>query len=35
MNMALMAKMFGGNVAKVMGEKVVHDEEEMLHGLLK
>ena len=35
MNMALMAKMFGGNVAKVMGEKVVHDEEEMLQGLLK
>ena len=35
MNMALMAKMFGGNVAKVMGGKVVHDEEEMLRGLLK
>ena len=35
MNMALMAKMFGGNVAKVMGEKVVHDEEEMLQGLLE
>jgi len=35
MNMDLMAKMFGGNVAKVMGEKVVHDEEEMLQGLLK
>jgi len=35
MNMALMAKMFGGNIAKVMGEKVVHDEEEMLQGLLK
>jgi uncharacterized protein (DUF302 family) len=35
MNMALMAKMFGGKVAKVMGEKVVHDEEEMLQGLLK
>ena len=35
MNMALMAKMFGGNVAKVMGNKVVHDEEEMLQGLLK
>ncbi|MBN2593209.1 MAG: DUF302 domain-containing protein [Sedimentisphaerales bacterium] len=26
MNMALMAKMLGGNVAKVMGNKVVHDE---------
>jgi uncharacterized protein (DUF302 family) len=35
MNMPLMAKMFGGNVAEVMGEKVVHDEEEMLKGLLK
>jgi len=35
MNMALMAKMFGGNVAKIMGEKVVHDEEEMLQGLLQ
>jgi len=35
MNMGLMAKMFGGNVAKVMGKKVVHDEEEMLQGLLK
>jgi len=35
MNMALMAKMFGGNIAKVMGKKVVHDEEKMLHGLLE
>jgi uncharacterized protein (DUF302 family) len=35
MNMALMAKMFGGNVAKIMGQKVVHDEEEILRGLLK
>jgi hypothetical protein len=35
MNMGLMAKMFGGNIAKVMGRKVVHDEEEMLQGLLK
>ena len=35
MNMALMAKMFGGNVAKIMGGKVVHDEEKMLQGLLK
>ncbi len=35
MNMALMAKMFGGNVAEVMGKKVVHDEEKMLQGLLK
>jgi len=35
MNMGLMAKMFGGNVAKIMGGKVVHDEEQMLEGLLK
>jgi len=35
MNMGLMAKMFGGNVAEVMGGKVVHDEEEILKGLLK
>lgn len=35
MNMALMAKMFGGNIAKVMGNKVVHDEEKMLQGLLE
>ncbi|MBN2315807.1 MAG: DUF302 domain-containing protein [Sedimentisphaerales bacterium] len=35
MNMGLMAKMFGGNIAEVMGEKVAHDEEEMLRGLLK
>jgi len=35
MNMSLMAKMFGGNIAKVMGGKVVHDEEQILNGLLK
>jgi len=35
MNMSLMAKMFGGNIAKVMGGDVVHDEEKMLEGLLK
>jgi uncharacterized protein (DUF302 family) len=34
LNMALMAKMFGGNVAQIMGGKVVHDEEKMLEGLL-
>ncbi len=34
MNMALMAKMFGGNIGKVMGGKVVDDEEKMLEGLL-
>ena len=35
MNMSLMAKMFGGNVAKVMGGKVVKDEEKILMGILK
>jgi len=35
MNMSLMAKMFGGNIAKVMGGNVVRDEEKMLEGLLK
>jgi len=30
-----MAKMFGGNIAKVMGDKIVHDKEEMLQGLLE
>jgi uncharacterized protein (DUF302 family) len=35
MNLALMAKMFGGNIAKVMGKKVVRDEEEILRDLLK
>ena len=34
MNMALMAKLFGGNVGKVMGGKVVSDEEKMLEGIL-
>ena len=35
MNMSLMAKLFGGNIRKIMGGKVVHDEEKMLEGLLK
>lgn len=35
MNMALMAKMFGGNVAKIMGGSVVEEEEKILDGLLK
>jgi uncharacterized protein (DUF302 family) len=35
MNLSLMAKMFGGNIAKVMGKKVVHDEEKILEGLLE
>ena len=34
MNMALMARLFGGNVGKVMGGKVVDDEEKMLEGFL-
>jgi len=35
MNMALMAKMFGGNVAKVMGNSVVKDELKILEGIVK
>jgi uncharacterized protein (DUF302 family) len=35
MNMALMAKMFGGNIGKVMGGKVVSDEEKMIEGIFK
>ena len=35
MNMALMAKMFGGNIAKVMGGHVAEDEKKILDGLLK
>ena len=35
MNMSLMAKLFGGNISKIMGGKVVNDEEKMLEGLLK
>ena len=34
MNMGLMAKMFGGNIAKIMGGAVVSDEEAMLDGLV-
>ena len=34
MNMSLMAKLFGGNISKIMGGKVVNDEEKMLEGLL-
>jgi thiol-disulfide isomerase/thioredoxin len=29
------AKMFVGNIAKIMGEKVARDEEAMLRGLLR
>ena len=35
MNMSLMAKMFGGNVAKVMGGDVTRDERKMLQGIIK
>ena len=35
MNMDLMAKMFGGNIAKVMGGNVVSDEEKILAGIVK
>jgi uncharacterized protein (DUF302 family) len=34
MNMGLMAKMFGGNVAEVMGGAVVADEKAILKGIL-
>lgn len=34
MNMGLMGKMFGGNIAKVMGTKVATDEQQILNGLL-
>lgn len=35
MNMGLMGKLFGGNIAEIMGRKVAVDEAEMLDGLLK
>jgi len=35
MNIPLMAKMFGGNVAKVMGGKVSSDEAKILEGILR
>ena len=35
MNTSLMGKLFGGNVAKVMGGSVTADEEAILDGLLK
>lgn len=35
MNMGLMAKMFGGNVARVMGRDVVRDEHKILEGITK
>lgn len=35
MNLSVMAKMFGGNVAKVMGDSVTRDEDKMLSGIIK
>jgi len=35
MNVGLMGKMFGGNIAKVMGGSVAVDEHKILNGLLK
>ena len=35
MNMGLMAKMFGGTIARVMGGNVVQDEKAMLAGIIK
>ena len=35
MNMSLMAKMFGGNISKIMGGQVAKDEKKMLEGLLR
>ena len=35
MNMGLMGKMFGGNIADIMGGRVAVDEEQILEGLLK
>lgn len=34
MNTGLMGKLFGGNIARVMGEAVGRDEENMLRGIL-
>ncbi len=35
MNMGLMGKMFGGNIAKVMGGSVSKDEKKMLKGIIR
>jgi hypothetical protein len=35
MNMGLMARLFSGNIQRIMGEKVVKEEAHMLDGLLK
>ena len=34
-NMKLMGRMFGGNIAEVMGGQVAQDEEKILAGVLK
>jgi uncharacterized protein (DUF302 family) len=35
MNMGLMARLFGGNIQRIMGGKVVQEESHILDGLLK
>lgn len=35
MNMSLMADMFGGNIEKIMGQKVAEDEERILEGIVR
>ncbi|MGV8058754.1 MAG: DUF302 domain-containing protein [Smithellaceae bacterium] len=35
MNMGLMGKMFGGNIAKVMGASVAKDEKQMLKNIIR
>ena len=35
MNLSVMAKLFGGNVARVMGKDVVSDEHKMLSGIIQ
>ena len=35
MNLSVMAKLFGGNVARVMGKDVVNDEHKMLSGIIQ
>jgi hypothetical protein len=35
MNIGLLAGLFGGNIARVMGAKVRRDEEAILSGILK
>ncbi len=34
MNLSLMSRIFGGNIAEIMGKKVARDEEVMLRGLI-